>query len=261
MMKRGFTLAEVLVTLLVIGVIAALTIPQLINSTEDRQFKTAYKKAVSSIANATELMEANEISCSVSNDSDLAKCMKNAIKGTVTNANGEPDEEGNVLVTQDGMAFMFFLPWIYKGNIESLQGENENYAAPKRAISKICPNFNWEPTNYFDFNSQDTATSCYVFVDLDGLGKNSSFAGVGMDSDDFKYYFIDNPVNFPDIVKSGDIQIFGFTGKGEVRPVYINSNEDLEANNGYRYMYGEETLEKLKENYQPHRNPDVEYIQ
>ncbi len=48
MTKRfGFTLAEVLITLGIIGVVAAMTIPTLISNTNGAQFKTAYKKALS----------------------------------------------------------------------------------------------------------------------------------------------------------------------------------------------------------------------
>lgn len=44
-MKRGFTLAEVLITLGIIGVAAAMTLPALINKIHDKQYKVAYKKA------------------------------------------------------------------------------------------------------------------------------------------------------------------------------------------------------------------------
>lgn len=42
----AFTLAEVLITLAIIGVVAAMTIPSLISTINDLQYKTAYKKAV-----------------------------------------------------------------------------------------------------------------------------------------------------------------------------------------------------------------------
>lgn len=48
----AFTLAEVLITLGIIGVIAAFTIPILMNNIQDAQFKTAYKKAYSVAAQA-----------------------------------------------------------------------------------------------------------------------------------------------------------------------------------------------------------------
>lgn len=43
----GFTLAEVLITLAVIGVVAAITIPTLMNNIQDAQLKTAWKKEYS----------------------------------------------------------------------------------------------------------------------------------------------------------------------------------------------------------------------
>lgn len=50
--KAAFTLAEVLITLGIIGVVAAMTMPTLINSTQGAQYKTAYKKALSVMSQA-----------------------------------------------------------------------------------------------------------------------------------------------------------------------------------------------------------------
>ena len=56
MTKRfGFTLAEVLITLGIIGVVAAMTMPTLMNSTQGAQYKTAYKKALSALSQAVTL--------------------------------------------------------------------------------------------------------------------------------------------------------------------------------------------------------------
>lgn len=52
----GFTLAEVLITLGIIGVVAAMTIPTLMNNIQDNEFHTAAKKAYSVLAQATEQM-------------------------------------------------------------------------------------------------------------------------------------------------------------------------------------------------------------
>lgn len=45
--KFGFTLAEVLITLGIIGVVAAMTIPTLMNKTNDSELKAGYKKIIS----------------------------------------------------------------------------------------------------------------------------------------------------------------------------------------------------------------------
>ena len=59
MKNFGFTLAEVLITLAVIGIIAALTIPGLISSVEKSQYEAAFKKEYSVISRAYELYQAN----------------------------------------------------------------------------------------------------------------------------------------------------------------------------------------------------------
>lgn len=51
----GFTLAEVLITLGIIGVVAAMTMPTLINNTNGAQHKAAYKKALSVLNQAVTL--------------------------------------------------------------------------------------------------------------------------------------------------------------------------------------------------------------
>ena len=51
----AFTLAEVLITLGIIGVVAAMTMPTLMNQTNGAQYKTAYKKALSALSQAVVL--------------------------------------------------------------------------------------------------------------------------------------------------------------------------------------------------------------
>ena len=45
--KKGFTLAEVLITLAIIGVVAAISIPSVISNSQQQEFKTGLRKAVS----------------------------------------------------------------------------------------------------------------------------------------------------------------------------------------------------------------------
>ena len=56
MKKRGFTLAEVLITLAIIGVIAALTLPNLMTNTTEAQIGPKLAKAVSSFEQANETL-------------------------------------------------------------------------------------------------------------------------------------------------------------------------------------------------------------
>ena len=50
--KRGFTLAEVLITLAIIGVVAAISIPSVISNSQQQEFKTGLRKAVSVLNSA-----------------------------------------------------------------------------------------------------------------------------------------------------------------------------------------------------------------
>lgn len=44
MIRHAFTLAEVLITLGIIGVVAAMTLPSVINSTKNKQLEASFKK-------------------------------------------------------------------------------------------------------------------------------------------------------------------------------------------------------------------------
>ena len=65
----GFTLAEVLITLGIIGVVAAMTMPTLINSTQGAQYKTAFKKSLTVLSQAVVMNIAL-------NDYDLSQVVK-----------------------------------------------------------------------------------------------------------------------------------------------------------------------------------------
>lgn len=52
-LKKGFTLAEILIVLMVIGVIATMTVPSMMKNVQEAQYKTAFKKAYNTIANLT----------------------------------------------------------------------------------------------------------------------------------------------------------------------------------------------------------------
>ena len=57
-MKNGFTLAEVLITLAIIGVVASLTLPALMANTQEQQSMTAYRKVLNSLNEAGQISAA-----------------------------------------------------------------------------------------------------------------------------------------------------------------------------------------------------------
>ena len=56
--RSGFTLAEVLITLGIIGVVAAMTIPTLIQNTNSVRFATQFKKSISTLSQAALMSQA-----------------------------------------------------------------------------------------------------------------------------------------------------------------------------------------------------------
>ena len=61
-MKKGFTLAEVLITLGVIGVVAALTLPNVLQNFRERTYVASLQKAYNSVSNAVVgLMAAEQV--------------------------------------------------------------------------------------------------------------------------------------------------------------------------------------------------------
>lgn len=66
--EQAFTLAEVLITLGIIGVVAALTLPSLINRTKNRELHTAFLKTYSELNQVAQKYYAdNEISVTEAN--------------------------------------------------------------------------------------------------------------------------------------------------------------------------------------------------
>ena len=117
--KSGFTLAEVLTTLMVIGVVAAMTIPTLLNSTQDQQARVAAKKAASVLSQGIQLMKAKEIECTITNaapSDTLAACMSQVLAGSLN---------ADTITTQDGMVYKFYAPPITSDtDFESACGSN-----------------------------------------------------------------------------------------------------------------------------------------
>jgi len=120
MLKRtngmgGFTLAEVLITLGIIGVVAAMTMPTLINSTNGAQYKTAYKKALSVMSQAVAMNIAL-------NDYDLSE--------TIAGSNPEAGKNGTVL---DGEAQTIYSIFRNRLNVTKIATGKDFNADPNSA--------------------------------------------------------------------------------------------------------------------------------
>ncbi len=114
MKKTGFTLSEVLITLTIIGVLAALLVPAMMNNTNGQEFRTAAKKAVSALNQALALeyslegLTAQDFTSSEELVQDLFKKRMNNIEPSAlefTVANCHNDSPDSIFNTADGMIF------------------------------------------------------------------------------------------------------------------------------------------------------------
>ena len=164
--KKGFTLAEVMVALTLIGVISVLTVPSLMTNTNLKKKAMAYKKAQLTL---------NDAFVNGNTDGSATKDLKNLVEkltphmgvkyyssnGTnVTNAHGAvagQEKSSNWIITNDGIGYKY--TQIVKDD----------------SCSNKIVDINTQAT------SKDTrATACYeVMVDVDGPKKGeNAFATV-----------------------------------------------------------------------------------
>ena len=117
MKKRGFTLAEVLITLAIIGVVAAISIPSVISNSQQQEFKTGLRKAVSVLNSAITMNMAIDGESPYDNANLFGYFMKHmSVMKSVTDIRKEfmqsfPDGSGQLgntaFYTTDGMRFEF----------------------------------------------------------------------------------------------------------------------------------------------------------
>lgn len=91
--KIGFTLAEVLITLGIIGVVAAMTMPSLISHYRHKALETQFKKAYSVLGQISAMVISEYGECSYSQTEDIkAFILSKLIKGDQTKASDKYDE-------------------------------------------------------------------------------------------------------------------------------------------------------------------------
>ena len=172
MFKKAFTLAEILITLMIIGIVAALTIPSVISNYQQQEFKTGLKKAVSVLNSAIQINIAQEGETPYENE-DLFGYLKrhmSIIKSkTGVNSDTALYNLNAYFFTTDGMRFEF--P-IYEGttsaqNVSTLKLHETglNIESNQRALSagQFCGSYGLLT------NSNNTKYGpCIVVVDVNG---------------------------------------------------------------------------------------------
>ena len=150
MKKLGFTLAEVLITLVIIGVIAAMTVPTLMQNTNAQEFRSALKKAISGLNQALTLhyalegVSAQDYSSASDVVDDIFKKRMSVIDGE-TNFSNTTECSGSVFTTADGVMFCL------KG-FESAGSDDQ---------TSKCNSYNTEPCG----------AEGQLYIDVNGLKK------------------------------------------------------------------------------------------
>lgn len=149
MKKNGFTLAEVLITLAIIGVVATLTLPALMTNTQEQQAKTALKKGINTLTEAAQMNQAIDgfdySNLKVDNKDEESQSLYailatranvdfrqsgdcNAAGATTDNGrvckNGNSDGGNYVVYFRDGSSLIF------PSNVTSTKGSNKSGVAP-----------------------------------------------------------------------------------------------------------------------------------
>ena len=166
MKKLGFTLAEVLITLVIIGVIAAMTVPTLMQNTNNEEFRTGLKKAISATNQALTLNYALEgMSAQDYTGSDASELINGVFKprmSIVENPTfpsgyticGKTPSNSNAWVTNDGMVYL----------IDGFSVADEPEDATGDALDSI-------PCNSFQTAPCGTAGKAQLFIDVNGIKK------------------------------------------------------------------------------------------
>ena len=154
--KLGFTLAEVLITLGIIGVVAAMTIPTLIANTNGAKFRSQFKKTLSTLNQAGLMAQAQY-------DFDYAgttaSCIDASVDGT-TGAQQKPDSVMSICSLFNGT----LTGQTYVGTVNNLKRNNNGAEADYTITSVTLP---------------ATATGFYAYTLADGAIVAFSRAAIG----------------------------------------------------------------------------------
>ncbi|MDO5437586.1 MAG: type II secretion system protein [bacterium] len=178
---KGFTLAEVLITLAIIGVVAAVSIPSVISNSQQQEFKTGLRKAVSVLNSAITMNMALDGETPYDNANLFGFLMRHmsVIKSTdmryeyyvASTENGSNIYGNMAFYTTDGMRYE-----IRKGtssNFDKKLYESEYYACSKGMSgsyndteSNVCGGCGALGLN----NNPDNTTKvpCLIMVDVNG---------------------------------------------------------------------------------------------
>ena len=186
--KAAFTLAEVLITLAIIGVVAAITIPSLVNNYNQRAWERAKDVFTKRLEVATKSMNAQEKLAGYSSTMDFVNELKNYIKITrvcdnnnitkcfnkevIWNAGEDPIDMSEITSAES-----FGLDWKFQGTEKTPETVAVQFANGINAIIAYNPNVEQDP---YDNRKGAPADSMAILYDVSG-NKNPNTNGKDID--------------------------------------------------------------------------------
>lgn len=214
--KFGFTLAEVLITLGIIGVIAAMTVPNLMSKISKKQVEIQAKAAYSTIAQAMKFSEYEETSAMPVAANNVA-----SMKQWFDTFLAPHLKVENICFQQPGC-------WHKKGAVKTLNNTEPSF---ETAVGLNDSTLGWATVTF--------RTSKGVYFNLDGssVGTTASLFGVDVPSQSMQFYFDVNGDRKPNVIGK-DIYIMvynesvGLVPAGHSRSIAQVDNNCLNGN-GY----------------------------
>ena len=179
---NAFTLAEVLITLGIIGVVAAMTMPTLMNSTNGAQYKTAYKKALSVLSQAVvlnvalddyDMSQATETSAAKATDGNSASLYNlfnnrmNVVKTATTGTGWTASNNSKIKFAQTSNYTLFFndgIVFSFKNNDGNCTDYNPaaGVTSDEKCYGVIDVNGEKNPNKEVKCDSGTSADTCTV---------------------------------------------------------------------------------------------------
>ena len=179
---RGFTLAEVLITLAIIGVVAAIAIPSVISNSQQQEFKTGLRKAVSVLNSAVTMNMAIDGETPYDNANlpqylmrhmnvmkTVTKIEDEYLSYTVRNNGARDDNQNYAFYTIDGMRFEFARH--YSGWNDTPLHESSDIMACNAPAGAYSTNHGCYCSGSYGLKHNPNGTTkppCLIMVDVNG---------------------------------------------------------------------------------------------
>ena len=176
--EEGFTLAEVLITLGIIGVVAAMTIPGLINNYKAQRLRTQFLKSYSTITQVYKTMQ-NDNENSVNSEYEHASFYKN-----FSNYLQSPLDCGNYYEKRNNQK-PCYAPNANNNVYKSLDGTVLGNPGERLLDDGIL--VLQDGTILYFENNKEGDSAIYISVDLNGIGSGPNVWGYDL----FTFQFLD----------------------------------------------------------------------